>query len=441
MRAFGIGLAAALIVAAMASSAFAAKDDIPPDARKAGMAAAPGLIVAGHVPCTLTDARLMGVGQGEDKVKTTYYEIACKDALGYIVALKDKVPVPTTYDCVIMSAPGPDGKPNPSACILPGNLNPGAGLNADVAAAGRTCSIDKARYIGSTEDQNLYEVACHEGDGYILRLAKAPGGAPIATMCAVFGTAGQVKCTLIPPEQQMASIDHLASAIGKACTVKDRRYVGSTADLTDFFEVACGEGSGYMLQVDSHGKVQQAIDCVKAVNLAGGCTLTDTRQAQTEQNATYADLAKKAGFDCAVSKYADFPARADGAEVVELACSNRADGGVGIFPVKGAPQVLDCLHAGAQGYACSYSDVTPLYGKLSAQLKAKNKGSCVVSGARPYARTGSGGDLIEVACADGGPGWVIEYAPDSVAVAALHNCAEAATMGGGGCQLPTNKTH
>jgi hypothetical protein len=441
MRAFGIGLATVLFVAAMAGSAFAAKDDTPPEARKAGMAAAPALIQAAQLPCTLTDARLMGSAPGDDKVKLTFYEVACKDAMGYVLIAKDKVAAPTFFDCVVMSAPKPDGKPSSTACKLPANLNPGAGLNSVVAATGRTCSVDKARYIGSTTDQNLYEVACHEGAGYILRLAKAPGGAPIATMCAVFGPTSQVKCELTPPEQQLAAIDQLAAQSGKACTVKGRRYVGSTSDLTDFFEVACNEGSGFMLQSDAHGKLQQAIDCVKAVNFAGGCTLTDVRQAETQQDAVYTDLSKKAGFDCTVSKYADFPTREDGAEVVELACSNRADGGVGIFPAKGAPQVLDCLHAGAQGYVCSFSDVAPLYPKLSDQLKAKNKGSCVVSGARSYARTAAGGDLIEVACADGGPGWVIEYNPNALTVAALHNCAEASKMGGGGCQLPTNKTH
>jgi hypothetical protein len=142
-----------------------------------------------------------------------------------------------------------------------------------------------------------------------------------------------------------------------------------------------------------------------------------------------------------VSKYADFPALADGTEVVELACSNRPDGGVGFFPAKGAPTVLDCLRAGAQGYACSFSDVSPLFSKLSDQLKAKGKGSCVVSGARSYAQTSAGADLIEVACADGGPGWVVEYPAGASLPSELLNCVQAAAMGGGGCQLPTNKKH
>lgn len=441
MRALGLGFAAALIVATMASTAFARDSDISPDQRKAGMKAAPALVAAAQLPCTVTDARLMGEGTGPDKVKTTYYEVACKEGLGYVLAAKEKNPVPTAYDCVVMATPGPDGKPNPSACKLPANADPAAGLTPVMAKTGRACSVDKARYIGSSAEQSFYEVACHEGGGYILQWPKAPGATPVASMCLAFGPDSNVKCELTPPEQQMAVVDQLAAASGKNCQVKNRRYLGSTPDHDDFFEIACADGKGYMLEADSTGKLKQAVDCAKAQNIGGGCTLTDVRQAMTEQDNLYSDLAKKAGFDCKVSKYADFPPAADGAEVVELACSNRPDGGVGYFPTKGQPIVWDCLRAETEGYKCSFSPTSALYDKLSSQLKARNKGSCVVNGARAYGRTTAGADLIEVACADGGPGWVVEYQPGSNTPSELLNCAQAAQTGGGGCQLPTNKGH
>jgi hypothetical protein len=441
MRAIGIGLAAILIVASLASSAFAAKFEIPAAARKAGMAGAPSLMQAAKVPCEITDAWMLG--QSADGTKKKVYEVACKDALGYIVAGKDADPAPTVLDCVMVSGVDEKGKPNSMACKLPANDNPGAGLNSLMASTGRACAIDKARYIGTTPDQNnLYEVACHEGSGYILRSPIGGAAKPVASMCAIFGPAASIKCELTAPAQQQAAIDQLLKSSGKACAVKNRRYVGSTSDHTDFFEFACNEGNGYMLQVSTQGKVEQALDCVKAVNFAGGCTLTDTRQAETEQDTVYTDLSKKAGFDCAVSKYAEFPARADGAEMVELACSNRPDGGVGVFPAKGQPQVWDCLTAGAEGYDCTLTtDVRPLFLKLSNGLKAKGKGSCTVSGARGYAKLSDGSDLIEVACSDGGPGWVVQFAPNTTVPSDLLNCVQAAKLGGGGCQLPTNKSH
>jgi hypothetical protein len=340
-----------------------------------------------------------------------------------------------------MSTPGPDGKPNPAACKLPANANPAAGLTAVVAKAGRTCTVDKARYIGSSPEMGFYEVACHEGAGYILQLPKAPDATPVAGMCLSFSPTSNVKCELTPPDQQMVVIDHLVTASGKACTIKDRRYIGSTADHSDYFEVACADGKGFLLQADATGKFQAAIDCAKATNIGGGCTLTDSRQAETEQDAIYTDLAKKAGFDCVVAKYADFPATENNTEVVELACSNRPDGGIGYFAPKAPPIVWDCLRAESEGYRCSFSPTSALYGKLTAQLKAKGKASCIVSGARSYGRTTTGADLIEVACSDGGPGWVLDYPPGSNLPGELLNCAQAAATGGGGCQLPTNMKH
>jgi hypothetical protein len=437
MKALGIGLATLLIVAAAASASFAA--DISPADRKAGMTAAPGLIQAGHVQCTLSDARMILSGTTDKGAKLTAYEVACTEGLGYVIEAQEKVAAPIVFDCLAADAPQ-GGKPSPVACKLPANANPAAGLTGVMAKTGRTCTVDKARYVGATADASIYETACHEGGGYILEWPKAAGAAPTASMCMLM-TNSNIKCELTTPAQQTTVIDNLTAASGKACTVKDRRYIGSTPDHSDFFEVACTDGKGYMLRADATGKLQEALDCAKAINIGGGCTLTDARQAQTEQNAIYTDLSKKAGFDCQVSKYAEFPAMANNTEVVELACSNRPDGGVGIFPAQGKPQVFDCLRAETQGYKCSFSDPSSLYSKLSAQLRAKGKPSCVVSGARAYARTTTNNDLIEVACADGGPGWVIEYAAGVESPTDLLNCAQAANVGGGGCQLPTNKQH
>lgn len=444
-RLSGFGLAAAALVmavvtatASFAAPAPAAAPPIDPAQRAAGMKAAPELITEGKLPCTLTDARLIGTGTGADKQQVTLYEIACKEGLGYIVGKQAKAGAPlTTYNCLMMAVPQANGKPNSLACQLPGNANPGVGLQAFVSQTGRTCAVDKGRFVGPTTDNNIYEVACRDGEGLILSIPLA-GGKPEADNCLAYNQPGSIKCELTTTEQEIAPLDALAASSGKCAAVKNKRYVLSTTDGSDYFEVACGDGKGYMLHVDHTGKLAEAIGCADAFEIGGGCTLTDARQAQTQQNAVYTDLSKKAGFDCAVSKYALFPSTDPTKDVVEMACSNRPDGGVGIFPAHGPAHVYDCLRSQDEGYKCSYTPIEALYPHLNAELKAKNKGGCVVASARPFAHGDDGSDFVEVGCADGGPGWVLVYPAGASAPSELRNCAEVANLAGG-CQLPTNK--
>jgi hypothetical protein len=259
---------------------------IDPAQRTAGMKGAPGLITAGHIDCDLADARMVGSGTGSDKVKATYYEIACKNGLGRILVSKEKIPEPTSFDCLMMALPGPDGKPNPLACTLPGNRNPAPGLHPLLVKTGVDCNISAARYIGSTVDKDLYEVACPDTPGYILNSPKAAGAAPVAINCVIYAASGgQIKCELTPQAQQDAYVERLAAGGAPGCAVKDRRFVGATADGSDFFEVACADGKGYMIQADSTGKLVKGITCASAINIGSGCTLTDTRQALTQQTA------------------------------------------------------------------------------------------------------------------------------------------------------------
>jgi hypothetical protein len=445
-RLSGFGLAAAALVmavvtatASFAAPAPAAAPPIDPAQRAAGMKAAPELITDAHLPCTLADARLIGTGTAADKSEATIYEIACKEGLGFVVAKESKAGVPlVTYDCLMMAKPLPTGKPNSLACQLPGNANPGAGLQTYVSQSGRVCTVDKGRFIGPTTENNIYEVSCQGGEGLILSVPLAAGKTPEADNCLAYNQPGSIKCELTTTDQEIAPIDAVAASSGKCATVTNKRYVLSTTDGSDYFEVACGDGKGYMLHVDHTGKLSETIGCAEAFEIGGGCTLTDARQAQTQQNGVYSDLAKKAGFDCSVSKYALFPTTDASKEVVEMACSNRPDGGVGIFPAHGPAKVYDCLRSQDEGFKCSYSPVDALFPHLNAELKAKNKGGCVVASARPFAHGDDGSDFVEVGCADGGPGWVLVYPVGASSPSELRNCVEVANLAGG-CQLPTNK--
>jgi hypothetical protein len=442
MRPFAIGLAAALALGALVPAAVISAPKasktmpaIDAKAREAGMKNAPALMQVAVPSCVVADARLIGL---DKKTNTGYFEVACQGSIGFaLIAKKDTAP--QAFTCLESGAPGPDGKPSALACILPGNADPQAGLKPLLAKAGVSCDIENARAIGSGAKNSYFEVACKGGAGYVVQTDNPPtvAGDVVANSCLLYEDGANVSCKLTDKATQLAIVDTLAAASGKSCQPKDKRYVLSTK-ADNYFEVACADGKGYMLQqTASTGELARTIDCAQAAFVGGGCTLTDSLAAQTEQAGLYTRLAGKAGFTCDVEKYGLLPSADNRKEIVELKCKNRPDGAIAIFSA-GPAVIYDCLFAELNGYRCSFSKQTPLYPRLSADLKAYGKGSCEVSDVRLVGRNDTEG-YFEVACADGLPGWVMSYPvntpnPKSKEILA---CSQAKGIGGG-CKLPTN---
>jgi hypothetical protein len=437
-----LGLAVALIVAALAPAAavISAPKEAPAvsDAqRKQGMAEAPAVVQAAGLPCQVSDARFVGKVP-EDKKKGTpassFYEVACgAGSMGYIL----QAPAggtPSAFSCIEANTSQTPGQPASLPCVLPGNSDPKGVLAPLMAKAGAQCTPTQARGVGQTKTQTFMEVACQEGSGYVV-IASAPfdGSKGVQTQnCLNFDdSAGNIKCTLSDKATRLKVVDSIAAASKTNCAVKDRRFVGTAQDGADYFEISCQDGKGYMLKAKG-GQFAQSWDCAHAQQMFGGCQLTDSREAATEQASLYTKLATNAGSNCAVTKYALFPPRPDGKEAVELVCSNGSSA-IGIFPASGKGEVLDCGRALAAGYKCSLGK--PDYSALTADLRKFNQKECTVSEARPAAKTQKGTVMLEVACSDGLPGYMIEYSTNPVNAIAATGCRFA-----GGCQLPTNKT-
>jgi hypothetical protein len=432
MKPIAWGLAAALFAAVLAPVAVvSAPKGLAPvsDAqRKQGMAEAPAAVQSAGVSCQVSDARF--IGKSKD---ASYYEVACGQSMGYVLQTSASGPA-SAFSCIeLMPQPGQPVKEGALNCVLPGNSDPKAHLVPMLSKAGVQCTPDRARGIGQTKTNTFVEVACQGGAGYVL-VASAPldPTKPIeAQNCLNFDEAtGALKCTLTDRATRLAVVDRLVQQANNGCAVKDRRYVGASKDGADFFEAACQDGKGYMFKV-SNGQIAQTWGCAQAQNILGGCTLTDARQASADQAALYTKLARNSGSTCEVDHYAQFPMRGND-EVVELACKD-GSGAVGIFPATGKGQVLDCGHALAAGYQCGLTKNAG-FASLTDDLKKLGKTSCSVSNARVGGKTPKGTVMVEVACADGLKGYMIEYntAPTVSAVGA-QGCAFA-----GGCKLPGN---
>ena len=452
MRLIEIGLAVSLMFAALApTGAWAEKAPATPpvskENRTAGMAAAPGLITAGGLDCQLADARKLGDSVDvKTKVKSTLYELACTGNEGMVVSSTAGQP-PLVFTCLEASAPRPDGKPNPTTCILPGNLDPKAGLAPYVAKVGIPCPLDQVRALGHSSTVTVFELVCRDAPGgYILQVSAPPRLDKPITMspCIGFAESGNVKCTLTDRATQMSIVDKLVTASGKPCDIKadGRSFIGAAQSGKMYFEVACASGKGYIIEQAANGTFGRAIDCLEADGIAGGCKLTDTRQAKTEQNTLYATLAKKSGYNCDVSGYAPLPSTADipaHSEVVEVTCANRPDGAIAIFPASSAEKaiVYDCAHSELEGYRCSLSKPAAAFGTLTAELVSFGKKSCTVSAARTVGVTSDGRGYTEVGCSDGLQGYMIEYSVKPLAMKSVIVCSEAKGIAGG-CTLPGN---
>jgi hypothetical protein len=442
MRPIGLGLIAALIVAVLAPAAVnSAPKGSPPiseAARKQGMAESPAIVTAAGLPCQVSDARFIGKA-AEDRKKGTpaqnYYEVACgPNAMGYVLQSSPGV-APVVFSCIEADTPPEPGKPPAAPCVLPGNADPKAALGAALATQKIQCVPEAARGIGQSKTNTYMEIACQGNVGYVI-VASAPFDASKkieAQNCLNFDSGdGNIKCTLGNAAARLAVVDAYATAAGNGCAVKNRRFVGTSTEGANFFEVSCQDGKGYMYKIAPTGSLAQSYECAKAQGVLGGCQLTDARQAATEQAGLYTRLAKAAGSTCVVSKYAIFPAPA-GEDIVELVCED-GNGGVGFFR-SGAnkSEVLDCGHALVAGFRCGLNKAGAGYDALTADLRKFDLKTCVVSSSRLAAKTTKGNLLLEVGCSDGLKGYMIEYSPSPMTAVSATSCAFA-----GGCKLPGN---
>lgn len=439
MRPIAIGLAAVLAAAAFAPAAISQSkkgEEISEKSRSQGMAEAPAVAQAAGVACQVTDARFIGkVSDKKAKTTTNYYEVDCDKGLGFIVQAPEGAK-PSVFTCVEANAPGPDGKPSSLSCQLPGNADPKSDMAPLLAAAKVQCTPEQVRGIGQTATNTFFEVQCQgSGQGYVLKTSAPadPAKPAEATDCLLYDDAEtNIKCTLRDKAARMAVVDTYVAAANNGCAVKDKRYVGQSQSGSTFFEAACQDGKGYIYKVDA-GQLTQTYECAKAATIMGGCTLTDAKVAMSEQNGLYTRLAKSANFDCEVSKYAPFPSP-PGKEVVELACANRPDGGVGVFGGPGVkPQVIDCARAPIAGYRCSFSKPETAYKLVTADLKKHGKNECDVSATRLIGKTAKGTTFLEVACSDGLKGYVIEYQAEPLNAVGVIGCAFTKD-----CKLPGN---
>ena len=245
------------------------------------------------------------------------------------------------------------------------------------------CTITNARLVvsgtrqlkpGATEvAAKVYEVACNGGMGYLLQTQG--NEAPLGNSClnAEESRAADVAKGKIPgyfcalPENRdvYALISELiASNGGAACSVRELKWFGRSASTrTDYSEVECKEGGGYLVQVPQPGSSTPTtiMTCAQAAKRGIKCRLTDAGpiEAPITLDTLKVALAEH-GIACKIDHI-----QLVGQEekrrryVVEYRCADQPAGMVAFLPLEGNTNpydAIDCAKAVRSGIICTSAE-------------------------------------------------------------------------------------
>lgn len=427
LRRAGAALAAIAAMAMGGGGLLTAVQAAAPAAKPATadqVADAKAQIAAAGVACDVGNVRFVGentVKGAKGNVQAQTYEVTCANRYGYVVqGPKGGSAETTAYSCPGLKASS-DPKKKSVQCELPENLDlkPAAQLLGQ--KAGLQCTVQNAKWRGLAKSgAEFVELACAPGQpGYLLSVPKGPE-TPTAQNCMQLNGA---KCELTTDAQSNAWLADLASKSGKSCQVTKSRFVGvSQSDNTEYYEVGCAQGAGFMLALDTKGALKRTVQCADASGIAGGCTLTDKSLVQASALQNYGERLKPLGIACNVQKARLVGTTRNKEDVVEYACSDRPAGLIVAFSPK--PDVVDCLNSRHFGIQCEFTPRPAQLDLLTKALATAGK-SCTVSDFQNLGETEAKTIVFEVACGSA-PGYIAEIHSDYSKVRKADTCAEAA---------------
>ena len=243
-------------------------------------------------------------------------------------------------------------------------------LSCELTAAERA-GRGKIQVDGKTLGVNVYEVACGNGMGYLLE----PQGSnlPIAISCfaaeathaasVARGDQSDFYCQLPANKDVKATAAALMTKSGAACAVSSIRWFGYSASTqTEYSEVACADGKGYLLKIPQIGISAQIVpmSCQEAAVQGMKCRLTDTGPASTPVSTQrLRDALKNNGVHCEPAQLRIIGRETiDKRYVVELQCPEQPTGMVAFIPLDGTSkpfETMSCAAAAEQEIVCKLS--------------------------------------------------------------------------------------
>jgi hypothetical protein len=227
----------------------------------------------------------------------------------------------------------------------------------------------RSEVTGKTTDAKVYEVACRSGLGYLLETQAS--GTPIAISCLAAEAARVADeekhrppgffCRTAQNRDVKAAAATLLAGADVRCAVRDWKWYGRSAtSQSEYSEVACDDGRGFVLRTPMPGAHAAAVAtaCSDAVAQGIHCKLTEVAPpAPAVTLDTFRAALAKNGISCAVDQIREI-----GQEdihkryVVEYLCARKPSSDIALIPLAANTnpfQVLSCAAAVDIGVQCA----------------------------------------------------------------------------------------
>ena len=241
---------------------------------------------------------LSGGGSGEKR--PSVYEVSCRDGFGFVVLVAQRPAVDgISSDAANGQAPAGPAQPALVAesfncleleessdkiakklhCQLDANQDQSAGLKALMKSVNVECEIGDRRSKGHTDEHEFFEVACRNGEDFVLsgkRALRYDGGVR-AVSCYALPPDSPLSCKLANAPAILQTLREFVVQKTQGCLPVAQRLVGISPAGNMVFEVGCQSGVAYMVR-RAEGESFDTLTACSDKAISNSCMLTNLAQ-------------------------------------------------------------------------------------------------------------------------------------------------------------------
>jgi hypothetical protein len=261
--------------------------EVPKDpvlARAKAKAQSLPLLQALQISCEVSDAKLVIAGtsrpaSGGKELETRVYEVACTGNLGYLLERVGKE-MPIGISCLsaeeARAADVAKGREPGFFCKLPDNTNVYAMVTSMIlAGVGAQCEVGTLQLYGRSESTHseYSEVACKDGNGFLLRVAQPGSQAKTVVMSCAEAAKQGIKCRLTDPGPvevpvTLQTFKEALAQNGVKCDIAQIRLIGQEDHLKRYVvEYMCANQAASaiaFIPLAGNSNPYESLDCATA---------------------------------------------------------------------------------------------------------------------------------------------------------------------------------